>query len=88
VKKIDGFDYYGLKLQRIEQDPKGLLGSASTFDMRDLQWNDMSIGLLGQKRWGKFLLNGEMQFVSSKNYGWEKGNKFNLYALVNCVYLF
>jgi hypothetical protein len=88
VKKIVGFDYYGLKLQRIEQDPKGLLGSASTFDMRDLQWNDMSIGLLGQKRWGKFLLNGEMQFVSSKNYGWEKGNKFNLYALVNCVYLF
>jgi hypothetical protein len=88
AKKIKGFEYVGIKFQRIQQDPKGLRGSLNTIGMGDYQWNDLALGLLGQKRWGKILLNGEMQFVNSKNYGWEKGNKFNLYALVNCVYFF
>jgi hypothetical protein len=88
VKKIKGFDYIGIKFQRIQQDPKGFRGSLNTIGMGDYQWNDLAFGVLGQKRWGKLLLNGEMQFVSSKNYGWEKGDRFNLYALVNCVYFF
>jgi hypothetical protein len=89
IKKIRNFNILGLKFQRIQEDPKGVvLNNLNTIGMRDIQWNDIAIGLLGQKRWGKLLINGEMQFVSSKNYGWEKGNKFNLYALVNCVYFF
>ena len=88
VKKINGFNYLGIKFQRIQEDPKGLAGGRDLIGMREIQWNDLSLGLLGQKRWGKFLLNGEMQFVSSKNYGWEKGDRFNLYALLNCVYFF
>jgi hypothetical protein len=88
VKKIKGFDYIGIKFQRIQQDPKGFRGSLNTIGMGDYQWNDLAFGVLGQKRWGKLLLNGEMQFVSSKNYGWEKGDRFNLYALVNCIYFF
>jgi hypothetical protein len=89
IKKIRNFNIWGLKFQRIQEDPKGVvLNNLNTVGMRDIQWNDIAIGLLGQKRWGKLLINGEMQFVSSKNYGWEKGNKFNLYALVNCVYFF
>ncbi|MEI8074768.1 MAG: capsule assembly Wzi family protein [Bacteroidota bacterium] len=88
VKKINGFDYVGLKFQRIQQDPKGFRGGQNTLGMGDYQWNDISLGVLGQKRFGKFLLNGEVQFVNSTNYGWEKGNKFNLYALINCLYFF
>jgi hypothetical protein len=88
AKKINGFDYIGLKFQRIQQDPKGFRGSLNTLLMGDYQWSDISLGVLGQKRFGKFLLNGEMQFVQSKNYGWEKGDKVNVYALVNMLYLF
>ncbi|MBY0479900.1 MAG: capsule assembly Wzi family protein [Chitinophagaceae bacterium] len=88
VKKIKGFDYLGIKFQRIQQDPKALVGSQNLIGMRENQWNDLSLGLLAQKRWNKFLLNGETQFVRSHNYGWEKGNVFNVYALVNCIYFF
>jgi hypothetical protein len=88
VKKISGFNYVGLKLQRIQQDPKKLNGPINNIGIRDVQWTDLSLGLLGQKKWNKFLLKGEMQFVNSKNYGWEKNDRFNLYALVNMLYFF
>lgn len=88
VKKIDGKEFVGIKLQRIQQDPKGLGGPASNLLMRPVQWNDLAIGFLGQKQFNQFVLNGEIQFVNSSNYGWEKGNAFNLFATLNCRYYF
>ncbi len=88
AKKIKGFDFWGIKLQRIQQDPRGVVNNINTIGMREIQWNDYSLGLLGQKRFNRLLLKGEVQFVNSKNYGWEKGNKFNLYALINMLYFF
>jgi hypothetical protein len=88
IKKITGFNHLGLKLQRIQQDPKKLNGPINNIGIRDVQWTDFSLGLLGQKKWNKFLLKGEMQFVNSKNYGWENNDRFNLYALVNMLYFF
>ena len=32
--------------------------------------------------------NAETQFVFSKNYGWEIGEKFNLFATVSGIYFF
>lgn len=88
VKKIDGKEFVGIKLQRIQQDPKGLQGPANNLLMRPVQWNDFAIGFLGQKQFKQILLNGEIQFVNSANYGWEKGNAFNLFATLNCRYYF
>lgn len=86
AKKIKGYDYIGLKLQRVQQDPKGFRGGVNTLLMGDYQWNDLSVGLLAQKRVKRFILNGELQFVNSVNYGWVEGKEFNLYVLLNFVY--
>lgn len=87
VKKIKGQEYIGVKLQRIQQDPKGLGGPTSNLLMRPIQWNDVAIGFLGQKQFKEFWLSGEIQFVNSTNYGWEKSNAFNLFATVNARYV-
>lgn len=90
VKKIHGFDYIGLKFQRIQQDPKGGIayGPFSSLGMRDYQWNDVAIGFLGQHRWKRLIVNGEMQLVNSKNYGWQKGNAFNFFLQLKASYFF
>ena len=90
VKKMDGFNYLGLKFQRIQQDSKGGVtsGPIANIGQRPFQWTDISLGFLAQKRFNKLLLNGEVQLVSSKNYGWQNGNAFNLFAMVNCSYFF
>lgn len=88
IKKLKGQEFIGIKLQRIQQDPKGLGGPASNLLMRPLQWNDVAIGFLGQKKFKEFWLSGEIQFVNSTNYGWEKGNAFNLFATANARYYF
>lgn len=88
IKKIKGQEFIGIKLQRIQQDPKGLGGPASNLLMRPLQWNDVAIGFLGQKKFKEFWFSGEIQFVNSTNYGWEKGNAFNLFATANARYYF
>ncbi len=90
VKKMKGFDYVGLKLQRIQQDPKGGISSGpfNSLGMRDYQWNDLALGFLGQHRWNKLMVNGEMQLVNSKNYGWEPGNAFNIFLQLKASYFF
>jgi hypothetical protein len=88
VKKINGFDYIGIKFQRIQQDPKGTNGPFTSLGMRDYQWNDLALGFLGQHRWNKLIVNGEMQLVNSKNYGWEPGNAFNLFLQLKASYFF
>lgn len=87
IKKIKGQEFIGIKLQRIQQDPKGLGGPANNLGMRPLQWNDFAIGFLGQKKFKEFWFSGEIQFVNSTNYGWEKGNAFNLFATLNARYV-
>ena len=87
IKKIQGFQYVGIKLQRIKQNPKDVNPPLlNSLGMRDIQWTDVAIGFLGQKRWNRFVVNGELQLVSSKNYGFAAGNKFNLFAVVNATY--
>jgi len=54
--------------------------------MREVLWSDFSVGLLGQKKWDKFLVNAELQWVQSKNYGWQEDNASNLYGLINLLY--
>jgi len=78
----------GVKIQRIQQDSKGFKGPSNLLAMRPFQWNDISLGFLGQHRFNKLLLNGEMQLVHSKNYGWEQGNAFNVFVQCKASYFF
>ena len=90
IKIITGFNFVGIKFQRIQQDPKGGIyySPFSSLGMRDYQWNDLALGFLGQHRWSKLLVNGEMQLVNSKNYGWQPGNAFNLFLQLKASYFF
>ncbi|WP_439504219.1 capsule assembly Wzi family protein [Sediminibacterium sp.] len=88
IKKIKLLNYFGLKLQRIKQDPKGLiLSNLSTLGMRNIIWNDYDFGFLFQKRVKSLILNGEAHWVHSNNYGWERGNQGNLFLQLNCLYI-
>ncbi len=92
VKKIKGFDHWGIKFQRIQQDPKGvpvpLQSVMAGLGLRAVQWNDLALGFLYQHKWNQILLNGEMQLVHSRNYGWEIGNSLNLYLHLKASYFF
>lgn len=86
VKQIKGREYIGLKLQRIQQDPRGLKGPTNLLGMRPIQWNDFALGILGARQFNHWQFNGELQLVNSTNYGWQKGKAFNLFASLNCRY--
>jgi hypothetical protein len=88
VKRIKGREFIGIKIQRIQQDPKRIKGSTDLFGMRPIQWNDISIGFIAAKQLNQWRINWEIQLVNRKNYGWEKGNAFNLFATLNCQYFF
>lgn len=88
IKKQKDFNHLGLKIQRIQQDPKGVIGvNLSTLGMRNNIWNDYDFGFLFQKRIKQLVINGEAHWIHSKNYGWEKGNQNNLFLQLNCLYL-
>jgi len=86
LKRISGFNYIGLKFQRIQQDPKGPGGDLTTLGMRENQWTDMAYGLLLQQKIKRFVLNAEIQQVASTNYGWQPGSAMNLFAQVRVGY--
>lgn len=77
-----GFEHYGIRLQRIQNDPKGLTGSFQLLGMREISWKDWAVTLLAQKRWKMLYIKGELAGVKSKNYGWEKKDVFNL--MIQC----
>lgn len=88
IKKMKGLNHFGFKMQRIQQDPKGVnTTSIATLGMRNIIWNDYDLGLLFQKRVKSLVLNGEAHWVLSNNYGWEKGNRGNVFLQLNCLFI-
>lgn len=88
VKKVNGLNHFGIKIQRIQQDPKGVIANnLATLGMRNTIWNDYDFGLLFQKRLKSVILNAEAHWVQSQNYGWAIGNKSNLFLQLNCHYV-
>jgi hypothetical protein len=89
VRKITDLDIIGIKLQRIQQDPRGLDPlRISTIGMREFAWTDISLGFMGQKKWNKIIAGGELQLVSSKNYAWRNANAFNIFLTTHISYFF
>jgi hypothetical protein len=87
-KKLNGLNYFGFKMQRIQQDPKGVFtNNFSTLGMRNIIWNDYDFGFLFQKKVKSLILNGEAHWVHANNYGWVNENRGNLFLQLNCLYI-
>lgn len=88
IKKNNVLNQLGLKFQRIQQDPKNVVRSNfSALGMRNVIWNDYDFGFLFQKKFSSLILNGEVHWVYSKNYGWGNKNANNLFLQLNCLYI-
>lgn len=88
IKKVNGLNHFGIKIQRIQQDPKRVIANnIATLGMRNIIWNDYDFGFLFQKRLKSLVFNSEAHWVHSKNYGWVNGNRGNLFLQLNCLYI-
>lgn len=89
LKRVRALNHIGIKLQRIQQDPKGVIQtSLATIGMRQWQWTDFDLGLLYQHKWNNFIVQSEIHGVYAKNYGWEPLNRFNFFMRLNAIYFF
>ncbi len=89
INYIDGFDKIGIKALRLQHQPTSLVnyGPFEAFGIRTIKWNDISIGLIGQKKFQNLILSSEIQFVNSSNYAWMPTSHFNLFCNLNITYL-
>jgi len=95
LAKLDGIKKLGIKIQRIQQDPKGTvydaslgLGGLNNLYLRDYQWNDFSVGVMARWKFKKIIASAELQQVFSTNYSWlNNNNRTNFYGLLNIAYL-
>ena len=87
---IEGLNKYGIIFQRIAHDPNPnyLNGLPSvTVGSRDYPWNDLSAGLIFQKKMHRLLLNASLQAISSTNYAWKKNdNPINIHGQLTMQY--
>lgn len=85
---LSGWNKIGIKFQRIQHDPRAVAAPAVPYlGLRQNKWNDIAIGFVGQLKTHRFIMNADVQFVNSKNYAWDKTNRFNFYGLLNFTYL-
>ena len=86
IEKVEKAKRFGLKLQRIQNDPRQLSATVATQWLSPIKWTDFSVGPTFSLQKNKFSIQGEAQFVNSKNYGWSKGRLSNLYSSLNFTY--
>jgi hypothetical protein len=86
IEKVDKENRVGLKLQRIQNDPRQLSATVSTLWLSPIKWTDFSVGPTFSIHKSKISFQGEAQFVNSKNYGWSKERLSNLYSSLNLIY--
>jgi hypothetical protein len=86
VERVAGPRRIGFKLQRIENDPHRLVGGIDAEFLGSIKWTDITYGPMAQWVKDKWLIKGELQFVNSHNYGWERGSLFNVFTGINFTY--
>lgn len=94
VERVNKLERMGLKIMRIQNDPRGilknpttgLLNPVSNVWLNELSWTDIVYGPTLQLNLRQFLLRGEVLFVHSKNYAWLPENTFNIHASFNLIY--
>lgn len=81
------FNKVGIKLQHIKNNP---IGRINLFDLNGgaPEWDDFSYGLIIKNRYKNILLNANIDWVHSNNYGWQNNYiKQNFYFFLNTIYL-
>jgi len=87
LEKVMEGNRVGVRLQRIQNDPRRLVGTINTAFLGPIRWNDLVSGLFGQWRFGKLSVKGECLYVRSNNYGWEKNlSMHNIFGSLNFLY--
>ncbi len=86
VERVEGFNRYGFKLMRIQNNPRALTTNVNNVWLNPVSWTDIVYGPNVQLDTKKILVRGELLFVHSKNYAWLSTNQFNLFASLNCIY--
>ena len=85
-----GLNKMGFKILKLQHDPSQNDASAPliTLGLRPANWTDAAFGFTGNQLYKRFLLSGEMQLVTSRNYCWQAGiNRVNFYGNVTLSYL-
>ena len=87
VERVSGTNRVGLRLQRIQNDPRRQVGTINTAFLGPTNWNDVVTGLFAQWRFGKLAVKGECFYVGSTNYGWQEGLPMhNIFGSLNFLY--
>jgi hypothetical protein len=87
LERVQGVNRIGVRLQRIQNDPRRIVGDIYTAFLGPIQWNDVVAGVFGQYRLGKLAIKGECLYVRSNNYGWEQGSSLhNIFGSLNFLY--
>lgn len=86
IERVEGIQRLGVKIARIQNDPKLISTGVSRIWLNPIAWNDFVWGPTFQRSRKNILLRGEVQFIHSKNYAWLKEKKFNLFTSLNVVY--
>jgi hypothetical protein len=86
LEKVQNNNRYGVKIQRIQNDPNGIFTNFNAIWLNPLSWTDLSVGPTLHQQGKRFSIGAEMQFVFSKNYAWLPASLFNLYSTVSLSY--
>lgn len=84
---VNGIQKFGAIFQRIQHDPKALIGGYPLL-LRPTFWNEYAWGLYGRYAYKKFIGSIDLQYTHSRNYAWEKGmRRNNIYSMLNIAYI-
>jgi hypothetical protein len=82
-----GWTKIGLTFQHVANRPTTTAGGTAVYT-RAVKWDDYAFGLQGGYRYKKLLFTGDVKWVNSSNYLWEKDHsKSNLFAFINTIFL-
>jgi hypothetical protein len=87
LEKVMEGNRVGVRLQRIQNDSRRLVGTINTAFLGPIHWNDLATGVFGQWRFGKLAVKGECLYIRSNNYGWEQNlSMHNIFGSLNFLY--
>ncbi len=84
---VNGIQKLGLVFQRIQHDPKALVGGYPLL-LRPVFWNEYAYGVYGRYVYKRFVGSLDIHFTTTRNYAWEKDRRRNnIYSMLNIAYI-
>jgi hypothetical protein len=86
LEHVDKLNRIGVRVDRIQNDPRRLVGTYNTAFLGPIQWNDICLGVFKQHTTKYFTVKADLTYVHSNNYGWVTGKLDNIFASLNFIY--